>query len=147
MKQMRLLAVTGPLVISLLVGCGSSSMRLASLPSGCVGMMCERSRRGPECSEAAKEQPQPDEEDAVKPADGSTRCETMGSASDAAEIADSSVRGFQGQNVAFGCPSCPQAWDTLTDAEREAKLRQAGLSKRRVRKRRPRHAPGKAGHI
>jgi hypothetical protein len=36
---------------------------------------------------------------------------------------------YKGMKVGFCCPNCPPEWDKLTDAEKEAKLKEAMPSK------------------
>lgn len=52
-----------------------------------------------------------------------TVCPIMGSKINAAKVPDSLVREYKGQKVAFCCGGCPDQWDKLTDAERDAKLK------------------------
>ena len=35
------------------------------------------------------------------------------------------VRDYEGQKVAFCCAGCPAAWDQLSDADKQAKLKKA----------------------
>jgi ribosome-associated protein YbcJ (S4-like RNA binding protein) len=50
------------------------------------------------------------------------RCPIMGSAIDPAKVPESLIRQYKGQKVGFCCPACPQAWDNLTDEQKDAKL-------------------------
>ena len=42
---------------------------------------------------------------------------------DPAKVTDALTRDYKGQKVAFCCAMCPPAWDKLTDAEKDAKLK------------------------
>jgi hypothetical protein len=52
-----------------------------------------------------------------------SRCPIMGSPINAEKVTADLVRTYQGQKVAFCCPSCPATWDQLTDAQKQAKLK------------------------
>jgi hypothetical protein len=54
-----------------------------------------------------------------------TRCPILGTAISPANVPESLTRIYKGQKVAFCCDGCPQAWDKLTDAEKDAKLKAA----------------------
>ena len=58
----------------------------------------------------------------AKPGFANTHCPMMGSKIDPAKVPENLVREYRGRKVAFCCGGCPGAWDTLTDAERDAKL-------------------------
>ena len=83
------------------------------LAVGAVG--CKREGAGPP-SPAGQTQP------AMMVAFVNARCPIMGSPIDPANVPPSLTRTFKGQRVAFCCPVCPGQWDSLTDAEKEAKL-------------------------
>ncbi|MDD4890273.1 MAG: hypothetical protein PHU85_10125 [Phycisphaerae bacterium] len=53
---------------------------------------------------------------------GNTKCPIMGGAFDPAAIAADATREWKGQKVGFCCGGCPEAWDKLTDAEKQAKI-------------------------
>lgn len=55
-----------------------------------------------------------------------SRCPIMGSPINAEKVTADLIRTYQGQKVAFCCPSCPAAWDRLNDAQKETKLKLAG---------------------
>ena len=55
------------------------------------------------------------------------RCPIMGSKIDASKVPAKLTRMYKGSKVAFCCGGCPAAWDALTDAEKQAKLKAAGL--------------------
>lgn len=50
------------------------------------------------------------------------RCPIMGSPIDAANVPASLVREHKGRKVALCCAGCPEAWDALSDEEKDAKL-------------------------
>jgi len=50
------------------------------------------------------------------------RCPIRAAPIDPANVADDLVRVWKGQRIGFCCADCPQAWDKLTDAEKETKL-------------------------
>ena len=50
------------------------------------------------------------------------RCPIMGSPIDAANVPASLQREHKGQAVALCCAGCPEAWDALSDEEKDAKL-------------------------
>ncbi|MHC4715636.1 MAG: hypothetical protein ACYS5V_01585 [Planctomycetota bacterium] len=56
------------------------------------------------------------------------RCPIMGSPIKPAKVTPNLVRKYKGGKVAFCCAGCPAAWDRLTDAERQARLKAAGAS-------------------
>lgn len=56
-------------------------------------------------------------------------CPIMGTQIDPAKVPDSLTREYKGQKVGFCCGACPAAWDKLSDAEKDAKLK-ACLPKR-----------------
>jgi cobalamin-dependent methionine synthase I len=53
----------------------------------------------------------------------------MGGRIDPAKVPDSLTRQYKGQRVAFCCAACPAAWDKLTDAQKDAKLKAVSRSK------------------
>ncbi|MBN1359396.1 MAG: hypothetical protein JW993_02340 [Sedimentisphaerales bacterium] len=61
----------------------------------------------------------------VKPAFVNDRCPIMGSRIDVARVNADLLREYQGQTIAFCCAGCPSAWDQLSDAEKQAKLKMA----------------------
>ena len=50
------------------------------------------------------------------------RCPIMGTPIDAANVPASLVREHKGEKVALCCGGCPEAWDALSDEEKDAKL-------------------------
>jgi pectinesterase len=55
-------------------------------------------------------------------------CPIMGTKIDPAKVPDSLIRDYKGQKVGFCCSDCPKDWDSLSDAQKDAKL-QAVLPK------------------
>ena len=51
------------------------------------------------------------------------KCPMTGKAFDAAKLTDDRIRTFKDMKVGFCCGHCPAAWDKLTDAEKDAKLK------------------------
>lgn len=51
------------------------------------------------------------------------RCPIMGSKVNPDKISSKLIREFEGQKVGFCCGGCPAAWDKLSDAARDEKLR------------------------
>jgi hypothetical protein len=58
-----------------------------------------------------------------------THCPIMGGRIDPARVPASLTREYKGQKVAFCCGMCPGAWDKLTDAQKDAKLKAAAQAK------------------
>lgn len=58
----------------------------------------------------------------VKPALANSNCPIMGTPIQAASVPAGLVRDFHGQKVAFCCPGCPATWDSLSPADKAAKL-------------------------
>ena len=56
------------------------------------------------------------------------KCPIRGEAIDPAKVPEDLVRTYKGQKVGFCCAGCPEAWDKLTDAQKDAKL-QAAMAK------------------
>ena len=52
-------------------------------------------------------------------------CPLMGSPIKPEKVTASLTREYKGQKVGFCCGGCPEAWDKLTDAQKEAKLAKA----------------------
>lgn len=50
------------------------------------------------------------------------RCPISDNEIEAAKVSENLTRRFKGQKVGFCCPKCSQAWDKLTDAEKQAEL-------------------------
>lgn len=61
----------------------------------------------------------------LKPKFANTVCPIMGSPINPDKVTANLVREYNGEKVAFCCPSCPAAWDKLSDADKAAKLKQA----------------------
>lgn len=57
-------------------------------------------------------------------------CPIMGSAIDPKNVAPELVRLHKGKKVAFCCGGCPVAWDKLSEAQKDAKLREAASGKK-----------------
>ena len=53
------------------------------------------------------------------------RCPIMGSPINAKKVTPGLIRAYKGGKVAFCCGGCPAAWDKLTNAQRDAKLKAA----------------------
>lgn len=51
-----------------------------------------------------------------------TTCPIMGGSFDPAHMSADNLREWKGQKIGFCCSGCPEAWDKLTDAEKQAKL-------------------------
>jgi len=49
-------------------------------------------------------------------------CPMKGKRIDPANVPENLIREYKGQLVAFCCDGCPQAWDSLSDSEKDAKL-------------------------
>jgi hypothetical protein len=54
-----------------------------------------------------------------------SKCPILGTKLDPAKVPDSLIREYKGQKVGFCCDGCPPAWDKLSDAEKDAKLKAA----------------------
>ncbi len=50
-------------------------------------------------------------------------CPIMGTKIDPTKVPDALTREYKGQKVGFCCSDCPPAWDALSDAQKDAKLR------------------------
>jgi predicted RNA-binding Zn-ribbon protein involved in translation (DUF1610 family) len=61
------------------------------------------------------------------PAEGvvNAKCPMTGKAIDPAKVPSELTRMYKGQKVGFCCPMCPPAWDKLSDAEKDTKLKDA----------------------
>lgn len=134
MNKMWLFAAVGLLAAWALVGCGSSLHGPASLPVGHTETTEKHLQRPSqlvkadiELSRAALENPQ-------KQVVANRRCPITGVVIRPAKATDSFVREYKGQNVAFCSPSCPQAWDMLTNTGKDATLREVKTSKERALK-------------
>jgi len=58
----------------------------------------------------------------VGPRFANAKCPIMGHPIDPQRVPDHLVREYKGQKVAFCCPGCPEKWDGLSEAQKEAKL-------------------------
>lgn len=58
----------------------------------------------------------------VKPKFTNVSCPIMGSPINPDMVAETLIRDYKSQKVAFCCGGCPGQWDKLTDAEKDAKL-------------------------
>ena len=58
----------------------------------------------------------------LKPEFVNNRCPIMGSPINPENVSATLMREYKGQKVAFCCGGCPEAWDKLSEAEKEAKL-------------------------
>ena len=56
------------------------------------------------------------------PAFANTRCPMMGTVIDPGAVPSDLIREYKGKKVAFCCEGCPDAWDALDDADKQAKL-------------------------
>jgi len=63
--------------------------------------------------------------EAARPAVVNAMCPVMGTAINPKNVPANLYRQYKGRGVGFCCPGCPVAWDKLTDAEKEAKLKAA----------------------
>jgi len=54
-----------------------------------------------------------------------TKCPIMGGKIDPAKVTPALTREYKGQKIAFCCSDCPAAWDKLTDAQKDEKLKEA----------------------
>ena len=50
------------------------------------------------------------------------KCPIMGGAINPAKVPDNLTRTYKGQKVGFCCAGCPDAWDKLSDEQKDAKL-------------------------
>lgn len=62
---------------------------------------------------------------ATAPAYANTKCPIQGNVINPAKVTPELTREYKGQKVAFCCGGCPAAWDKLTDAEKDGKLKAA----------------------
>lgn len=53
------------------------------------------------------------------------RCPMMGSTLKPEKVTEKLTREFKGRKVGFCCGGCPTAWDSLSDEQKEAKLKNA----------------------
>jgi len=58
----------------------------------------------------------------VKTKFANDRCPIIGSPIDPDKVPENLIREYKGQKVAFCCAGCPEQWDKLTDAQKQAKL-------------------------
>jgi hypothetical protein len=58
----------------------------------------------------------------TKPEFVNTKCPIMGSPINPDKVAKDLIRDYKGQKVAFCCGGCPQSWDKLSAAKKQAKL-------------------------
>jgi len=58
----------------------------------------------------------------VKPKFANDRCPILGTPIDPDKVPENLIRDYKGQKVAFCCAGCPEEWDKLTDAQKQAKL-------------------------
>ncbi len=58
-----------------------------------------------------------------------TKCPISGKAIEMMDRPKDCTRMYKGMKVGFCCPNCPPEWDKLTDAEKDAKLKEAMPSK------------------
>jgi hypothetical protein len=58
----------------------------------------------------------------TKPEFANTKCPIMGSPINPDKVAKDLIRDYKGQKVAFCCGGCPQSWDKLSAAKKQAKL-------------------------
>jgi len=88
--------------------------------SKCV--KCTPDKTCPKCV-ATKAKKCPLKASAAKPAVVNTTCPLMGSRIDPAKVPANLYRQYKGKGVGFCCGGCPLAWDKLSDAEKDAKLK------------------------
>ncbi len=83
------------------------------------------------CSKAADQSPssKPTTQPTTKSAFVNLRCPIMGTPIVPGNVTPDLTREYKGQKVAFCCSMCPPAWDKLTDAEKDAKLKAASEPK------------------
>ena len=62
------------------------------------------------------------------------RCPIKGTALDLERVPEDLTRSYRGRKIAFCCPGCPEQWDNLTDAEKQAKLSEAAAGERAVKR-------------
>jgi len=60
---------------------------------------------------------------AAQPKVVNSTCPIMGGKVDRYSVPDNLTRQFEGKNVGFCCANCPAAWDKLSKADKEAKLK------------------------
>jgi hypothetical protein len=53
-----------------------------------------------------------------------TKCPIMGQPLDPKQVPDHLIRAYKGQKIGFCCAGCPEKWDGLSEAQKEAKLKQ-----------------------
>jgi hypothetical protein len=61
----------------------------------------------------------------IEPKFVNVKCPIQGTPINPDKVTDQLIREYKGQKIAFCCAGCPQAWDKLTDFEKEAKLAEA----------------------
>lgn len=54
-----------------------------------------------------------------------TRCPMMGSTLKLEKVTEKLTREFKGRKIGFCCGGCPAAWDSLSDEQKETKLKKA----------------------
>ena len=52
-----------------------------------------------------------------------TKCPIMGHPINPKNVPDNLIREYKGQKVGFCCAGCPERWDALSEAQKEAKLK------------------------
>ena len=62
---------------------------------------------------------------ASRPAVVNVTCPMMNKKIDPANVPANCYRQYKGKGVGFCCPGCPRAWDKLSDAEKDARLKKA----------------------
>lgn len=60
----------------------------------------------------------------VNPGFANTKCPIMGHPIDPKRVPDHLIREYKGQKIGFCCAGCPEKWDGLSTAQKEAKLKQ-----------------------
>lgn len=58
----------------------------------------------------------------VKPKFANDHCPILGTPIDPDNVPEDLIRDYKGQKVAFCCAGCPEEWDKLADAQKDAKL-------------------------
>ena len=88
----------------------------------CCGGMQVAMAAAPDAKTAVTTQPSTSSQPAKF---ANVRCPIMGSPINPDKVPANLTREYKGQKVAFCCGGCPPAWDKLSDAEKDAKLKAA----------------------
>lgn len=60
----------------------------------------------------------------VAPSFANTKCPIMGHPIDPKHVPENLIREYKGKKIGFCCAGCPEQWDGLSEAQKEAKLKQ-----------------------